>query len=171
MNKRTKILYALLNLWLVYLCAANLYSIWTNIRFELTASSGYVRNLFAELANLPAIIAGAEDGSLLVLCLSHCLIYLTLPVAAVLALICALRGGNRTHTALGWILLARGVLSMLQYNPESIAAAMQQAFLPTFAALLVQLFVMFWAAALLLIVGRQHRKKGLAIPGLFALRF
>lgn len=170
MNKRAKILYALLNLWLLYLCAGNLYSIWANIRFELTVpAAGYVRNLFAELAHLPAIIAGAADGSLLVLCLSQCLIYLTLPVAAVLALICVLRGGNRTHTALGWILLARGVLSMLQYNPGAIAAVLQQAFLPTFAALLVQLFVAFWSAALLLVIGYRHRKRSREIPGLIRL--
>lgn len=166
MNKKTKILYVLLHLWLVYICVGNLCSIYFNILFELTVpAAGYMRNLFAELAHLPAIIAGAADGSLLVLCLSHCLVYLTLPVAAVLALICVLRGGSRTLTMLGWVLFARGVLDMLQYNLSAIVELLRQDLLMTLTALLIQQFTMFWSAALALSVGYWHRKRNREIPG------
>lgn len=169
MNKRTKILYALLNLWLVYLCAANLYSLWVNIRFELTSGFSYVSALFEELESLPLILAGAADSSLLLICLSHSLIYLTLPIAAALALICALRGGNRTLTMLGWVLFARGMLDMLQYDLSALVELLQQDLLRTLAALLVQQFVMFWSAALALSVGYWHRKRDREIPGVIRL--
>lgn len=172
MSKRTKALYLLLGLWLLCMCAANLYSIWANVHFELTVdpAGSYVRNLFTELGNLPAIIAGAADASLLLLCLSHCLIYLTLPAAALAALCCALRGGNgRAHMLLGWILLLRGALSTLQLDPGAIAALLSHSFLSGVAALLVHLLTAFWSAALILTIGRWHTKKSREIPGLISL--
>lgn len=172
MSKRSKALYLLLGVWLLCLCAANLYSIRANVRFELTVdpAGSYIRNFITELRNLPAIIAGTADGSLLLLCLSHCLIYLTLPAAALTALYCALRGGKgRAHILLGWILLLRGTLSTLQLDPGAIAALLSHSFLSGIAALLVHLLTAFWSAALILTIGRWHIKKSREIPGLICL--